>query len=182
MPPKPRATPKPAAAEPAPLEVVAITPAKPAEPQPTPAAEPAAAPKKAKKQKPRRPPIPLPSDADELLALDLPALDRLSWEASIRLGKAKQRRAEMLAAPEVAEAAVQRANGEIAMLGPLLHAINHRRGQLRAEARRALGREVEHAEAIAIAAANLLSGGLYRRVLAEAARIQQRAADDLAAA
>lgn len=177
MPPKPRTTPKPAAAEPAPLEVVAITPAKPAQPQPTPAAEPAAAPKKAKKQKPRRPPIPLPSDADELLALD-----RLSWEASIRLGKAKQRRAEVLAAPEVAEAAVQRANGEIAMLGPLLHAINHRRGQLRAEARRALGREVEHAEAIAIAAANLLSGGLYRRVLAEAARIQQRAADDLAAA
>lgn len=198
MAPKPKPTPKPTAmARPAkpsskPPEVVEIakaTPAPaPAEPDPAPPAEadpPAAAaetPKAKKRKPPKRPPIPLPRDADELIGMKRFDLDRLSWEVSLRLGKAKRHRAELATATPAPEAALIRLNAQIAELGQLLHVVSERRGQLRRAARCELGQIPERSEAIAGAVDSILAGPIYQRVMAEAERILKRAAADLAEA
>lgn len=178
---------RPSKASPAP------TPPEVDSPPAAPAAEPAAAPAasedqpkgKKKKKKPHRPPqgppIYLPRDADELIALDRPALDRLTWETSIRLGKARRRRAELLSAMPLDEAALSLKAGEIAELGALMHCLTSRRGQLRREARQANGQVQERAEAIAAAVDLLVSGGMWRKIQDHADRILATAEKDLAA-
>lgn len=159
-------------------------------PPATPAAEPAAAPaasgagpagKKKHKRPPQGPPIYLPRDADELIALDRFALDRLDWEVSLRKGKACRRRAALIAATPRDDAALTLVNGEIAELGALMNCLHSRRSQLRREARRAHGRVQERAEAIAAAVDLLVSGGLWRKLQAHADQILARAEKDLAA-
>jgi len=180
---------RPSKASPAP------TPPEVDSPPAAPAVEPAAAPaasedqpkgkKKKKKKKPHRPPqgppIYLPRDADELIALDRPALDRLTWETSIRLGKARRRRAELLSATPLDEAALSLKAGEIAELGALMHCFTNRRGQLRREARQANGQVQERAEAIAASVDLLVSGGMWKKIQDHADRILATAEKDLAA-
>lgn len=146
-------------------------------------AEPEAAPKGKKKHKrpPQGPPIYLPRDADELIALDRFALDRLIWESQLRLGKARRRRGDLLTATPRDEAALNLNTAQIAELGALLNCLQGRRGQLRAEARRAHGRVQERAEAIAAAVDLLVSGGLWKQLQAHADRILATAEKDLAA-
>ena len=119
------------------------------------------------------------TDADVLLALDAEALERLHYEASIRLGTAKRRRAALLMASPIDSAAVGEVNGEIGYLGPLLHVLTARRGALRIRRRVELGRVPERCEAIAQAVDSLLNKQLHRRIQAEADRILKRAAADL---
>lgn len=182
--------PAPAPAEPEPAAPPPAVPAE-AEPEQAPgsaAAEPEAGAAPAKKKgkgkgkKPYRPPIPLPSDADELTSLGLGALDRVCWEVGFRLGKAYRRRAQVLTAAQVDESALVLVNAEIGQLGLMLNATNSRRAQLRAQSRRAVGREPELSEAIAIAAGRVLNGPLYRKVVEEAKKIIKRCEADLAGA
>lgn len=153
--------------------------------EPPPPAAPEAAPagkNKKHKRPPQGPPIYLPRDADELIALDRFALDRLIWEVSLRKGKARRRRAALIAATPRDDAALTLVNGELAELGALMNCLHGRRGQLRGEARRAYGRVQERAEAIAAAVDLLVSGGMWRKLQAQADQILATAEKDLAAA
>jgi hypothetical protein len=150
---------------------------------PNPAAAPAAgAPlRKVKKKKaPPRPAIRIPRDADELIGMKRPELERLGWELAIRLGKVKRHRADLATTTPTPDAALTRANGQIAELGALLHVVNERRGQLRRAARLALGKMPERCEAIAGAVDSMVHGGLHHLLMKEAERILKRAAADLA--
>lgn len=187
-----RPTPKPAAsaAPKASAEVPApVLPAPAGDaasvPEAAPAAEGAPAVEGGKKRKSKgrgkRPPIPLPDprDADELLALDLRALDRLNFEAMLRMGRAKRRRTDLLRVEPTAADALHAINGEIAWLGALLAALTQRRTQLRVEARQARGQALERHEAIAVAVDRLVSGPLHARLMREADQILQQSAQDL---
>lgn len=119
-----------------------------------------------------------PADADELLALDLAGANLLAAEAQIRLGRAKSQRAELVGQPGFDEQAVADLNSVIAWYGPMLNVLMHRRTHLRAERRKALGREMERAEAIALAADELLNPSIYARLLERAEkRLEGHAAD-----
>ncbi|MCP9798918.1 hypothetical protein KBY81_15140 [Cyanobium sp. Lug-B] len=131
---------------------------------------------------PKRPPMPLPTTAAELLSLDAAGLNAVFIEARLRLGKQRSTRARLLAAEKIDEQKVAVLKAEIAELGGLLCTIQTRRGHLRREARRALGRPIERNEAIASAVDSLLSGHLHAAVMAEADRLQKQALADLEAA
>lgn len=185
--PKP-AKPKPAAvAKPPASALAAAAPQEPPAPEAVPAAEGAPDAEAGKKRKGKskgrgkRPPIPLPDprDADELLALDLKALDRLNFEAMLRMGRAKRRRAELLRAQVVDHDALQAVNGEMGWLGALQTALTQRRTQRRVEARQAQGKALERAEAIAVAVDRLVNGPLHARLMREADQILQQSAKDL---
>jgi hypothetical protein len=184
--PAPSAAPKASAEVPAP-----VLPAPAGDtasvPEAVPAAEGAPAAEAGKKRKGKskgrgkRPPIPLPDprDADELLALDLKALDRLNFEAMLRMGHAKRRRTDLLRVEPTDLDALHATNGEIGWLGALQSALTHRRSQLRAEARQSQGQPLERAEAIAVAVDRLVSGPLHARVMREADQILHQSAKDL---
>ena len=181
---------------------------------------------------PKRPPMPLPTTAAELLSLDAAALNAVFIEARLRLAapgrrwliafdaEAKPstaakvgaaagalartlRRAggrpeiarlpllpgtdktgldDLLAADKIDEQKVAVLKAEIAELGGLLCTVQTRRGHLRREARRALGRPIERNEAIASAVDTVLNGHLHAAVMAEADRLQKQALADLEAA
>jgi hypothetical protein len=124
--------------------------------------------------------IPYPRDAEDLIELKRPELDRLSWDVGLRLAKAKRYRAKLAKAERPPEAQMTHLNGKISGLGGLLSVINERRGQLRRARRQALGQVPERSEAIAAAIDSILNGPLHRRVMAAAERIIQRAESDLA--
>ncbi len=119
------------------------------------------------------------TDADALLALDRAAVERLSIEATLRLGAAKRRRSKLLNASPPEPAAVLELNGEIAQLGALVSVLMGRRRTLRIRHRVALGCVPERSEAIALAVDSLIDGHLYRRIQAEADRLLKQAATDL---
>lgn len=146
---------------------------------PADAAKAASKAKKAKKKK--RPLMRLPDTAEELLGLKHWELDRVNWEAALRLGKAKRKRGELLAVEPIDAAAVAKVNGEISWLGGVVHIASERRGQVRGQARRAKGHGPDRNEAIAAAVEHVVSGPLYDRIQREADRIQKQAAKDLAA-
>jgi len=127
----------------------------------------------------KRSPVVLPTNADELLALDHAGLDRLAWELQIRLGRRKRARGAVLSSGQPDQAAVAKLNGEISGLGALLSATNERRGQIRGEHRRAAGSVPDRNEAVAVAVDRLLTGPLWQRIQDEATRIQDRAEADL---
>ena len=139
-------------------------------------------PKAESKKRPPRPPIELPRDVDELLALDRPALERVIWEAQLQMGKAKRRRGELIAQVDIAsrEAGLIRVKGDIAFLGAFIHAAFERRARMRCRLRHELGNVPERAEAIAVAVDNVLGGNIWKLVQKEADRIQETAAKDLA--
>jgi hypothetical protein len=119
------------------------------------------------------------TDADVLLALAPDALDRVHYEATLRLGAAKRRRAGLLKVSPTDTAAVVEVNGEIDYLGSVLHALLARRRTLRIRRRVELGCVPERCEAIARAVDSLIDGHLYRRIQAEADRFLAQAAADL---
>lgn len=124
-------------------------------------------------------PLPDPQDADELLALNLRAVDRLRYEVVLRAGRARRRRADLLRREEPDPKALQGTNGQLAWLGALQFVLMQRRTQLRVEARKARGRVPERHEAIAIAVDRLVNGPLHARLMREADQILQQAAKDL---
>jgi hypothetical protein len=130
------------------------------------------------KGKPRIP-LPDPQDADELLALNLRAVDRLRYEVALRVGRARRRRADLLRREEPDLKALQDTNGQLAWLGSLQFVLMQRRTQLRVEARKARGHVPERHEAIAVAVDRLVSGPPYARLMREADQILQQAAVDL---
>ena len=134
------------------------------------------------KGKYKRPPIalPEPQDADALMNLRPWELDRLVFETTMRHGRAKQRRAQLIQADTTNGMAIQSVNGEIAWLGCLLSVLLERRAFLRVKARRKLGRGPTRDEAVAVAVDRLVTGPLYRRLQREADKIEARAAKDLA--
>lgn len=156
------------------------------QPAPRPAkATPAAAPEApsaaapSEETQPKRQPIQLPRDADELLALKRKELERIAYEVRIRQGRFRRKRGVLLAAKPLDEGAVAKVNGQISELGNLMAAIHERRAQLRAEYRRALGSVPERAEAIALAVDRVLSKRTWQLVQDEATAIQHRAEADL---
>lgn len=120
-----------------------------------------------------------PADAQQLLALDLAGVNLLAAEAQIRLGRAKSQRAELVGQPGFDEQVLAGLNSAIAWYKPMLAVLLHRRTQLRAESRRAQGRHMERAEAIALAADELLHPGFYARVQERAEQLLQSHAADL---
>lgn len=170
-----------------PLEATMTAPEAPQAPAASPAPEPArsALPRTAVRVLPvrqdRPPSISLEglTDADAVLALDRAAVERLSLEATLRLGAAKRRRAKLLNASPADAAALVAVNGEMAYLGSLVSVLMGRRRTLRIRRRVELGQVPERCEAIALAVDSLIDGHLYRRIQAEADRLLKQAAADL---
>lgn len=123
--------------------------------------------------------LPDPQNADELLALSLKAVDRLRFEVSLRTGRARRRRTDLLRRKDPDLNALQEANGQLAWLGGLQWALMQRRTQLRVQARQARGQVPERHEAIAIAVDRLANGPFHARLMQEADQIVQQAAKDL---
>jgi hypothetical protein len=102
------------------------------------------------------------TDADALLALDRAAVEHLHYEATIRLGAAKRRRAGLLTTTPTDAGALVEVNGEIAHLGSLVGVLMCRRRTLRIQHRQALGQVPERCEAVTLAVEGILDGYLIQ--------------------
>jgi hypothetical protein len=103
--------------------------------------------------------------------MDIRNLDALCYETRIKMAKARQKRQQLLQSNPQNLLDLAANKQEIKGLGSLLCTFNQRRGQIRAEQRRATG-GTSRLEAIAVACERILDGGLYRRVMEAAEHIE----------
>jgi len=126
------------------------------------------------------PPLRLPTTAEELELLAVEELGFVVRKASMKLGKLKRTRADLLAAGETDHPALNRVVGQMAQMGALVQAACQRRSELRAQARREMGEILELDVAVARACESVLPEPWMLKVQAVAQQILSKAERDLA--
>lgn len=127
-------------------------------------------------------PAKVPRDAEELLHLNRQEIEELASATQLRLSHQHHKRSKLLRSENVDTCALAVVGAQIKATGNLLSVVLQRRGRLRSEHRRELGRMPERNAAIAMAVDSRLSGKTWRLVQDEADRILAVAAADLAKA
>lgn len=121
----------------------------------------------------------VPRDVEDLLGLSHQEVEQLAAVTQLRLSHLHHKRSGLLGGESENTAALAKLGAQIKAAGNLLSTLLLRRGQLRSQRRRELGRMPERNAAIAMAVDSRLSGRAWRQVHNEAERILSVATADL---